>query len=112
MTTRKTKQITNIKAHINHYLIEQKGNCDCFYIGRKVEILKIRQGKTLIRIAFTKISENIILLLDAIEKPDFYEKAKKLKVDKHIQRFLNRSEKYMDDYLINEFSIDFASIYK
>jgi hypothetical protein len=113
--TRKVKQIMNIKAHIN-YLVENKGVYNLpdktqQYVDRNLGILKIKEGYTLIRIAFMTIPDKEIILLNATDKPALYEKAKKLKVDKNIQDFLDEAECYRDDYLKNKISILFSQLY-
>lgn len=112
---RKVKQIMNIKAHIN-YLIENKGSYNLpeksqLYIDRDVAVFKIKEGRTLIRIAFITIPNKCIVLLNATDKPALYDKAKKSQVDKHIQSFLDDSENYRDDFLKNRLSIPFFQLY-
>jgi hypothetical protein len=63
-----------------------------------VGILKISESGGLVRIAFFVKRGNTIILLDAMDKPKLYEKAKKAQVDKKIDRFLDRVERYRADH--------------
>jgi hypothetical protein len=68
------------------------------YKDREVCILKIKEGNTLIRIAYVVV-ENKIIILDAIDKPSSYQKGQKKKIDKMIQDFLDRVESYLPSIL-------------
>jgi hypothetical protein len=108
---KRTKQVMNIKAHID-YLIDNNGIYNLpdkiqQYVDRSFGILKIKEGKALIRIAFVTIPNESVVLLNATDKPALYDKAKKLRVDKHIQLFLDESENYRNDYLKNNLTIPF-----
>jgi hypothetical protein len=98
----KAKQVMNLKAHLE-YLVDCGGdyNKPPFiqkYHGRSVGILKISESGGLVRIAFFVKRGNTIILLDAMDKPKLYEKAKKAQVDKKIDRFLDRVERYRADH--------------
>lgn len=105
----KVKRLMNIKAHLE-YLTDHKGKYELpplvqKYKNRKLGILKIKESDTLVRIAFHTEKPNTIVLLDAFDKPKLYEKGKKLKVDKKIEKFLDRAEKFLSDYMQNHHSI-------
>ena len=101
---KKHKRLANIEMHLK-YLRNNKGKFNIpplvqKYTGFNIGILKIKEGKILIRISFFVYQDKIIIL-DVIEKPKLYEKAKKKLVDKIIYKFLNKSEKYKQDCLKN-----------
>jgi hypothetical protein len=103
---KKTKNVQEIKARLR-YLVDEKGSYHVppyieKYINREIGILKIKLGRTLVRIAFyTHLTEefNRIILLNAFEKPSSYEKVKKRRVDAQIQNALNEAENFRDNYL-------------
>ncbi len=72
----KVKQLANIEAHLD-YLLDHRGQYNIppisqKYKNTKLGILKIKESKTLIRIAyFTKVGEKIVLL-DVVNKPKLY----------------------------------------
>ncbi len=111
-------KLAKIREHIK-YLIEQNGISHKLpriekYKDRKVSMLKINEFDELIRIAFVPITQNtetIILLLGVIEKPNRYSGELKKVTDKAIQSFLDKVERYLDDYLINGRCIDITSDY-
>jgi hypothetical protein len=105
----KVKRLMNLKAHLEH-LMDHKGKYDLpplaqKYKGRDMGILKIKELNGLVRIAFYTKQTNTIVLLDAFDKPKLYEKSKKLKVDKMIEKFLDQSETFLSDYIKNHHSI-------
>ncbi len=103
---RKVKHIENIKAHLK-LLLERRGYYHAppyieEYTDRELGVLKIKIGKNLVRVTFyTHLSKESrkIVLLNVFEKPALYEKSKKRKVDKEIQKALDEAERYRDDYL-------------
>ncbi len=106
---KKLKQVENIEARLKH-IVDNKGKYDLpplveKYKNREIGILKIKEGKTLIRIAFFTVINDKIILLDAFEKPSLYEKNQKKKIDRMIERFLDKAEIYKQDYLKNKISI-------
>jgi len=108
-TDQKVKRLMNIKAHLQH-LMDNKGKYDLpplaqKYRGRNIGILKIKEADGLVRIAFYTKQTNTIVLLDAFDKPKLYEKGKKLKVDKMIEKFLDQAEAFLSDYLENNHTI-------
>lgn len=69
------------------------------YRGRRVGVMKIKEGEVLVRIAFwARVGEKMVLL-KAVDKPHNYEKAKKKKVNKMIAKWLDESEELLDDLL-------------
>jgi len=108
-TENRVKQITHIKDSIK-YLWEHNGAMNLPpliepYKNRKVSIIKIRLSQKLLRIAFTTIKGEIILL-EAVEKPKRYENATKNKVDRKIQQFLDDAEELLELYLKEHNGID------
>lgn len=105
----KVKRLMNLKAHLEH-VMNNKGKYDLpplaqKYKGRHIGILKIKEADGLVRIAFYTKQANTIVLLDAFDKPKLYEKGKKLKVDKMIEKFLDQAEAFLSDYLKSNHSI-------
>lgn len=98
----KAKQVMNLKAHLE-FLVDCEGgyNRPPFiqkYHGRSVGILKMSESENLVRIAFFVKKGSAVILLDAMDKPKLYEKGKKAQVDKGIDRFLDRVERYKADH--------------
>jgi hypothetical protein len=105
---KKRKQVANIYTHLQ-YLADHKGSYYLppiieAYKQRKVGMVKINEANCLIRIAFFTTQDKIIVL-DVLEKPKRYEKAKKQQVDKAIQEFLDKTEHYMRDYQSHPISV-------
>ncbi len=105
----KLKQLANIEAHLA-YLLEHKGSYALpplaqKYKNTKIGILKIKESSNLVRIAYFTRHGNNIILLDAMDKPKLYEKGQKNKVDKLIQKFLDKNENYRQDYLKQNISL-------
>lgn len=103
---KKVKHIQNIKSHLR-LLLEKQGS---YYVppyiekykDRELGILKMRLGNNLVRVAFyTHVTEDFrkIVLLNVFEKPTLYEKSKKRKVDKEIQKALDDAESCRDNDL-------------
>ncbi len=115
---KRVKKIISIREHILH-LIGKKGS---YYVPpiiksykcRKIDgineigILKIKEGKILIRIAFVTFRDSEeIVLFDAFDKPDLYQKARKRKINKAVANFILGIEKYIADYLDKGHSLPF-----
>ena len=103
------KQLANIEAHLK-YLFEYNGSYDQppliqKYKNTNIGILKIKESSNLARIAFFTKRDKKIILLDVIDKPKLYEKGKKQKVDKMIEKFLDQGEFYRQDYIKNNISL-------
>jgi len=102
---KKAKKIENIKTHLRNLLEKQGRYHEPPYVKEytnELGILKIKEGKTLVRITFythVTLEERKIVLLSVFEKPSLYEKSKKRKVDKEVQKALDDAEYYRDDYL-------------
>ena len=93
---KKVKQIMNIEAHLEH-LVQNRGKYNNppitqAYRNRSIGIMKIKEAEGLVRIAFYTKLGNDIVILDAMNKPKLYGKGQKQKVDKMIEKFLDRSE--------------------
>ncbi len=107
---KRVKKIINIKEHILH-LRSKKGyyyvppivkSYQCREIDgiNEIGILKIKEGKNLVRIAFVTFKEkDEIVLFDAFDKPDLYQKAEKRKINKAISNFIKEIEMNIADYL-------------
>ncbi len=107
---KRIRNVIGIREHIRH-LVGKKGayyappiiksyNCSEINGINEIGILKIKEGKTLIRIAFVTLKDRgEIVLFNAIDKPDLYQKAQKRKVDKMIGKFIGEIEEYVADYL-------------
>ncbi|MEN8216967.1 MAG: hypothetical protein ABFS56_11465 [Pseudomonadota bacterium] len=105
----KVKHILHIKD-VLIYLFEHKGSYNLSmteqYKGREIGILKIKEGKTLVRICFYTIDGEEIILLGGFDKPNKYgNKAKGKNLNKMIQEALDTFEFYKDDYLKNRKSV-------
>lgn len=105
----KLKHLANVESHIK-YLLEHGGSYDLSpmaqkYKDRKFGILKIKEKSKLIRLAFFTKKGDQIILLNAIDKPKLYEKVKKQKVDKMIEKFLDEAEDCMNNFLKNNLSL-------
>lgn len=110
------KEIEQKAKHILHikdvliYLYEHKGSYNLAiteqYKKRDFGILKIKEGKSLIRIGFYTIVGEEIVLLDVYDKPNKYGNfAKGKNVNKIIQEALDTFEAYKEDYLKNRMSV-------
>lgn len=105
----KVKRIMNIKAHLEH-LLNHRGNYNLpplveQYRERNVGILKIKGPDNLLRIAFFTVVDDVIVILNAIDKPKLHEKQKKQKVDAMIETFLDQADDYRKQFLQNKYSI-------
>ena len=107
--TIKLKQLANVESHLD-YLAEHGGRYDLpplaeKYKNRNFGILKIKESARLVRIVFfTKVGSKIVLL-DTMDKPKLYEKARKQKVDRMIEKFLDQAEQNRQDYIKNNLSL-------
>ncbi len=111
---KRIKRIINIREHLRHLKI-RKGS---YYIPPIVKhyrcanideidkfgILKIKEGKNLIRIAFITYKDKIIVF-DAFDKPEKYEKKLKRKIKKIEKEFIEKIENYITYYLKNKYAI-------
>ena len=106
---KKVNQLMNINGHLL-YLLENKGNY-CLppivqkYKNQNIGILKMKEGNYLVRVAFFTVINEMIVILDAFDKPRFYEKNQKRKIAKKIKKFLNLSETYLQDFFKNHIYI-------
>lgn len=64
--------------------------------------IRIKDSSNLIRIFYFCLRQKIFVLLNALEKPDFYEKRLKKKIEKEIYKTLNQTRLYYEDYMNNE----------
>ncbi|MDM8566877.1 hypothetical protein QUF74_14640 [Candidatus Halobeggiatoa sp. HSG11] len=105
----KIKIISRIYQTIK-YLYEHKGSMNLPpyiepYKKTELSVIKIKYSNILIRIAFFTIEDEIVLL-EAMDKPKFYDKAKKKKIDREIQLFLDKAEENLTNYMENKIGVD------
>ncbi|EDN68466.1 hypothetical protein BGP_2065 [Beggiatoa sp. PS] len=105
----KVKHILHIKD-VLIYLFQHKGSYNLAmteqYKGKEIGILKITEGKSLIRIGFYTIVGQEIVLLGVYDKPNKYgNKAKGKAINKMIQEALDIFEAYKEDYLKTQKSV-------
>jgi hypothetical protein len=70
--------------------------------GCKFHELRVRDGGNLIRIFYFVYIREKIVLLNALEKPENYEKGQKKKIDKRIKEAIEITGKYYKNYLTNQ----------
>jgi phage-related protein len=70
--------------------------------GYKFHELRVRDGSNLIRIFYFVYIQEKLVLLNAMEKPENYDKGLKKKIDKEIKRAIELSDKYYKDFIINK----------
>ncbi len=92
------------------YLYDRKGSMNLPpyiepYKKTQLSVIKIKHSDLLIRIAFFT-TEDEIVLLEVMDKPKYYDKAKKKQIDKKIESFLKEAEKNLIDYLANKIGVD------
>lgn len=63
--------------------------------------IRVKDGSNLIRIFYFCLRQRRLVLLNALEKPDFYEKKLKKKIEKEISRILEETKLYYEDYMKN-----------
>lgn len=109
---KRVNKIINVRERIKH-IIERKGiyyipplvkSYNCRTIGgiNEIGILKIKEGEILVRIGFVTFRDKQeIIIFDAFDKPDLYEKAKKREVEKAEKMFVENIVDYITDYLKN-----------
>lgn len=107
--------LISIKAHIKHIALHGgRYNCppvSAHYNGQNVGIIKISEGEELIRIAFyAKVGDEMVVL-SIKEKPSLYDKGKKKKVEKEMQKWLDEAEEYLKEYKENRERVPFLSYF-
>ena len=68
----------------------------------KFHEIRVKDGGSLIRIFYFCYHQERLVLLNAFEKPDLYEKGLKKKIDKKIIKILKQTEKYYQDFINNQ----------
>ncbi|MDM8549938.1 hypothetical protein QUF72_07670 [Desulfobacterales bacterium HSG2] len=113
---KRVKKIISIREHICHLAVKKGAyyvppviksyKCREIRETNEIGILKIKEGKNLVRIAFLTFGDkDKIVIFDAFDKPDLYQKAKKRKITKVEQEFIKRVERYIGDYLKSRHSL-------
>lgn len=69
--------------------------------GYKFHEIRIKAGKNLIRILYFCHFKEKLVLLNAFEKPEFYEKKLKKKIEKEISKILEQTKLYYEDFIKN-----------
>ena len=67
--------------------------------GYKFHEIRVKDGSNLIRIFYFCYHQEKLVLLNAFEKPDLYEKGLKKKIDKKIVKILEQTKKYHQDFI-------------
>ena len=69
--------------------------------GYKFHELRIKEGNKLIRILYFAYHKEKLVLLNAFEKPELYQKGKKKKIDKKVGNILRQTHEYYQDFINN-----------
>ena len=67
--------------------------------GYKFHEIRVKDGSSLIRIFYFCYHQEKLVLLNAFEKPDLYEKGLKKKIDKKIIKILEQTKEYHQDFI-------------
>ena len=67
--------------------------------GYKFHEIRVKDGSNLIRIFYFCYHQEKLVLLNAFEKPDLYEKGLKKKIDKKIIKILEQTKEYYQDFI-------------
>ena len=70
--------------------------------GHKFHEIRVKDGGNLIRIFYFCYHQEKLVLLNAFEKPDLYEKGLKKKIDKKIIKILEQTKEYYQDFINNQ----------
>jgi len=70
--------------------------------GYKFHEIRVKDGGSLIRIFYFCYHQEKLVLLNAFEKPDLYEKGLKKKIDKKIIKILEQTKEYYQDFINNQ----------
>ncbi|MFH1890673.1 MAG: type II toxin-antitoxin system RelE/ParE family toxin [Candidatus Kuenenbacteria bacterium] len=70
--------------------------------GYKFHEMRIKDRINLVRILYFCYTQEKLVLLNAFEKPDLYEKGLKKKVDREINKMLKQTQQYYQDFLSNQ----------
>lgn len=113
---KRVKHIINVREHIKHLAVK-KGIYNspplvkaykCPKVGdiTEIGILKIKEGKILISVGFITFTDrDEIVIFDAFDKPVMYEKAKKRKIEKIEDEFVESIRNQIEDYLKNGYAL-------
>ena len=67
--------------------------------GYKFHEIRVKDGSSLIRIFYFCYHQEKLVLLNAFEKPDLYEKGLEKKIDKKIVKILEQTKEYYQDFI-------------
>jgi phage-related protein len=70
--------------------------------GYKFHEIRVKDGSDLIRVLYFCYHQEKIVLLNAFEKPDLYEKGLKKKIDQGINKILELTQEYYNEFLNNQ----------
>jgi len=70
--------------------------------GYKFHEIRVKDGSNLIRVFYFCYHQEKLVLLNAFEKPDLYEKGLKKKIDKKIIKILKQTKEYYQDFPKNQ----------
>ncbi len=68
----------------------------------KFHEIRVKDGNSLVRIFYFCYHQEKLVLLNAFEKPDLYEKGLKKKIDKKIIKILEQTKEYYQDFIKNQ----------
>ncbi|KKS53874.1 MAG: hypothetical protein A2445_04530 [Candidatus Jacksonbacteria bacterium RIFOXYC2_FULL_44_29] len=69
--------------------------------GYSFHELRIKEGDQLIRILYFAYHQEQLVLLNAFEKPELYLKGAKKKIEREIQKILELTDLYYQDFITN-----------
>lgn len=71
------------------------------YSFQELRISGVLEGEELVRVLYFCYKGNQLVLLNAYDKPDFYEGAQKKKIEKEIEKIHKKTQTYYDDFIKN-----------
>ncbi len=77
------------------------GSFSSSLIGYSFQELRIQEGNRLVRILYFAYHKEKLVLLNAYDKPNLYEKNGKKKVEKEIEVIHKQTQEYYEDFLKN-----------
>ena len=98
------KQFHTVMAVVQHIAGSFRGGYTLppyseHYRDHRIGVMKLHEGKRLVRIAYYAEVKGKLVILTAYDKPALYEKGTKKKVDKDIEKHLAIAEQCLDDLL-------------
>lgn len=77
------------------------GEYSCSVSGHSFQKIRIKDGNNLIRVLYFCYLGEKLVLLNAYDKPDLYDKGKKKKIEKIISQKMNETQIYYQDFTKN-----------